>query len=187
MRVFRSRVVMISVVALVLAGSSCIFAPKGKKGGEVSDYYSPVDTPEKLLANFKLAYQTKNIDAYMACLHEEFEFKLLEIDWHDYTGNGQIDESWGYDIEESYTGNMFASYKAEVVELSLDGNRNTVWYGDSTGVTRELVRSFDLKVYYHKPSGVIDGSHALGEAVFLCRPNAEGDYQIWCWEDHSET
>ncbi len=187
MRVFRSRVVMISVVALMLAGSSCIFAPKGKENGEVSDYYSPVDTPEKLLSNFQLAYQTKNLDAYMDCLHEEFEFRLLEVDWADYTGNGEIDESWGRDMEESYTGNMFASSKAEVIELTLDGNTQTVWYGDSTGTTLQLVKSFDLKVYYYDPIGEVQGSHALGDAVFLCKPNAEGNYQIWRWIDQSET
>jgi hypothetical protein len=186
MRAYTSRVVMMSVVALVLAGSACIFSPESKPG-ETSDYYSPVDTPEKLLANFQLAYQTKNLDAYMECLHEEFEFILLEVDWADYTGNGQIDESWGYDIEENYTGNMFSSDQAEVIELTLDGNTQSVWWGDPSGKTLQLVRNFDLKVFYYLPDGSVKGSHALGSAKFLCRPNAEGDYQIWCWEDQSET
>jgi hypothetical protein len=181
------RLFVVGLITLLLAGSACLFSPSSSGRTQTSDYYSPVDTPEKLLANFKLAYQTKNIDAYMACLHSEFEFKLLETDWNDYTGDGVIDKSWGRDIEESYTGKMFASSKAEVIELTLDGNTQTIWYGDSTGTTLQLVRSFDLKVYYHDHTGEVQGSHALGDAVFLCKPDADGNYLIWRWEDQSET
>ncbi len=181
----KRRVVFATVVTLVLAGSACLFAPDGGTGGS-SEYYSPVDTPQKLLDNFKLAYTTKNLDAYMDCLHEEFEFMLLEVDWEDYTGNGEIDQSWGRDIEEDMTANMFASSEAETIELTLEGNTETIWYGDSTGVTLQLVRSFDLKVYYWDDEE-IKGFHAVGQAVFLCKPNADGDYQIWRWEDQSET
>ncbi|MCD6587367.1 MAG: hypothetical protein J7K88_02315 [Candidatus Fermentibacteraceae bacterium] len=187
MRIYMSRVVMVSVVALVLAGSACLFSPEGGGESGVTDYFSPVDTPEKLLANFQLAYQTKNLDAYMDCLHEEFEFILLEVDWDDYTGNGEIDQSWGRDIEEQMTSNMFSSDQAEVIELTLDGNTETVWWGDPSGETLQLIRNFDLKVYFYQPDGTVSGFHALGIAKFLCKPNAEGDYQIWRWEDQSET
>jgi len=180
----KRKVVLTTVVTLVLAGSACLFSPPDIDIGG-SDYYSPVDTPDKLLANFKLAYTTKNLEACMECLHEEFEFMLLEVDWKDYTGNGEIDQSWGRDIEESMTANMFGSTDAEIIELTLDGNTETVWYGDSTGVTLQLVRSFDLKVYYWDDDE-INGYHAVGQAVFLCKPNADGDYQIWRWEDQSE-
>ncbi len=181
------RTLFTGIVTLALVGSACLFSPDSGGEGPSSDYYSPVDTPEKLLSNFKLAYQTKNLDAYMDCLHDEFEFMLLEVDWDDYTGNGVIDESWGRDIEEDMTANMFSSDQAEIIELTLDGNTQTVWYGDSTGTTLQLVRSFDLKVYYYNPDGTVSGFHALGDAVFLCKPNADGDYQIWRWEDQSET
>lgn len=183
----RRKALLMMVVTLVLAGSACLFAPDDGGTGGSSEYHSPVDTPQKLLDNFQLAYQTKNIDHYMECLHEEFEFMLLETDWDDYTGDGVDDESWGRDTEEEYTGNMFASSEAEVVDLTLTGNIETEWYGDSTGVTLHLVRSFDLKVYFINPLGNQDGYHAVGDAVFLCKPNADGDYQIWRWEDQSET
>ncbi len=181
-----SKALIITIMSLALAGSACLFSPEGGGGGGGSEYHSPVDTPTKLMENFLLSYQTKNIDAYMECLHEEFEFVLLEVDWDDYTGNGEIDHSWGRDIEEDMTGSMFASYMAEVVDLALDGNTESVWYGDSTGVTKQLVRSFNLKVYYYN-EGEIDGSQAVGDAVFLVKPNEDGDYQIWRWTDLSET
>ncbi len=81
---------------------------------------------------------------------------------------------------------MFASNLAEIVDLTLDGNTESVWYGDSTGTTKQLVRSFDLKVYVNTPEG-INGSQAVGDAIFLVKPNEDGDYQIWRWTDLSET
>ncbi|MCK5130918.1 MAG: hypothetical protein KAR40_02055 [Candidatus Sabulitectum sp.] len=187
MSFYRGRALLVTVVTLVLVGSACLFSPDSKTGESVTDYHSPVDTPVKLLENFVLAYQTKNTDAYMECLHDEFEFMLLEVDWDDYTGNGEIDESWGRDLEELYTGNMFASDDAENIELTLEGNSETIWFGDSTGVTLQLVRSFELKVYFWNEEGEIDGYRAAGQALFLCKPNADGDYQIWRWEDQSQT
>ena len=91
------------LVTLALVGSVCLFSPESGDEPGQSGYHSPVDAAYKVVDNLQLAYQTKDIDAYLECLHEEFEFLLLETDWDDYTGNGEIDESWGRDIEESMT------------------------------------------------------------------------------------
>jgi len=182
----KKRTLLMVVVTLALVGSACLFSPEsGTEPGE-SGYYSPVDSAYKVVANLQLAYQTKDIDAYLECLHEEFEFMLLETDWDDYTGNGEIDESWGRDIEESMTRNMFSSPDAENIELTLEGNTESIWYGDSTGVTLELVRSFELKVYYWD-NDEIRGYRAVGNAIFRCKPDENGEYQIWQWEDQSQT
>ena len=186
MSIYKRKPLLIMVVTLVLAGSACLFSPDNGDVAPPSGYHSPVDSAYKVLENFQLAYQTKNIDRYMDCLHEEFEFMLLEVDWNDYTGNGEIDESWGRDIEESFTTNMFSSPDAEIIELILEGNSETVWYGDPTGETLQLVRSFDLKVYYWDDDEQ-KGFRAAGNAVFLVKPNEDGDYQIWQWQDQSET
>ncbi len=179
--------IMQVVIAAILIGSGCLFSPEpDPTPPDTSEYHSPVDTPTKLLENFQLAYETKNIEAYMDCLHEEFEFMLLEVDWDDYTGNGEIDQSWGRDIEENMASNMFASTDAEIVDLTLEGSSEVVWYGDPSGETLQLVRSFDLKVYFWDDDQQV-GFHAVGNALFLCKPNADGDYQIWRWVDQSET
>jgi hypothetical protein len=49
------------------------------------------------------------------------------------------------------------------------------------------VRSFDLKVYYYDHTGEVHGSHAPGDAVFLCKPDADGNYPMWRREDRSQT
>ena len=181
----KRKIFLTTVVTLVLIGSACLFSPESKPGG--TDYYTPVDSAYKVLANFQLAYQTKNLDAYMECLHDEFEFVLLEIDWDDYDGDGIQDESWGRDIEESMTYNMFNSPAAETINLTLEGNTETLWLQDPNGETLQLVRTFDLQVYFINSSGSQDGFHALGQAIFLCKPDENGDYKIWRWTDMSET
>jgi len=173
---------VVTVFALLL--SACLFAPDKTSPGE-SEFYSPADSAWKVVANLELAYKTKNFDEYMNCLHEEFEFMLLETDWDDYDGDGFIDESWGRDLEEEFTGNMFSSPDADIIELTLTGNDESPWYGDSTWTTLQLVRAFDLKVYYYDGDEQ-KGYRAVGNAVFLCRRDESGEYKIWQWIDQSE-
>ncbi len=87
----RTRVIYTALTVL-LAGSACLFSPDKGEDPPESGYYTPADSAWKVLHNFQLAYETQNIDAYLDCLHEEFEFILLEVDWDDYDGDGIIDQ-----------------------------------------------------------------------------------------------
>lgn len=177
--------VALAITAVIIAGTACLFSPESGGTGS-SDYYTPADSAWKVLHNFQLAYQTQNIDAYKNCLHDEFEFILLEVDWDDYDGDGIIDQSWGRDLEELYTTNMFNSPEAEIIDLTLEGTGESVWYGDPSGQTLQLVRSFELEVYYWDAQGDPNGYRAIGDAIFRCKPDETGEYKIWQWEDHSE-
>ncbi len=146
---------------------------------------SPPDSAWKIIENLQFAYVTKNPDLFTNCLHEEFQFLLLPQDWDDYNGDGIIDSLWGRDIEIQFTENMFNNPQAEIIELYFEGNSETVWYGDSTGVTLQLPRSFDLNIYYWTGEEQ-SGYRAAGEAVFLCKPDGTGEYKIWRWLDQSE-
>ncbi len=167
---------------LLYAG--CIFAPDSQDNDN-PPLYQTAETPEKLLENFMLSYETRNIDEYTNCLSEDFEFILLEVDWADYNGDGIIDQSWGRDLEEEFTAGMFMSDSAQYIDLSLNGTSNTEYYGDPTGATRQLVRSFELKVYFIQDVVQV-GHRASGDAIFLCRPDENGEYRIWQWTDLSE-
>lgn len=179
------KLLAITITSALLASTACLFSPQSGDGDPDPGFYTPADSAWKVMANFQLAYQTQNIDAYLECLDDEFEFLLLEVDWDDYDGDGIIDQSWGRDIEESYTTNMFNSPEAEIIELTLNGNSEYVWPGDPSGQTLSLVRSFDLKVYYWDGDEQ-KGYRAQGDAIFLCKPNEDGEYQIWQWTDLSE-
>lgn len=171
------------IVFLSLGSAGCIFSPPVDDPDK--DVFQTADSPEKLLENFVLSYESRNIDGYLSCIHDEFEFILLEVDWADYDGDGIIDHSWGRDIEENFTAGMFQSDSAEVIELILNGTGNTQWYGDPTGETRQLTRSFELKVYFWEGGSQV-GFRAQGDAIFLCRPDGNGIYTIWQWTDLSE-
>ncbi len=180
------KLLAITVTSAILASTACLFSPESGGTGEDPGYYTPADSAWKVLANMQLAYQTHNTDAYVDCLHDEFEFKLLEVDWDDYDGDGIIDESWGKDLEELFTTNMFNSPEAEIIELTLNGNSEYEWPGDPTHETIQLTRSFDLQVYHIDEEGNPNGFRAQGDAFFLCKPNEDGEYQIWQWTDLSD-
>ncbi|PIE51575.1 hypothetical protein CSA37_11270 [Candidatus Fermentibacteria bacterium] len=180
----KSRTLVAALVFAGLLGTACLFSPDPNNGTSVG-FYSPVDSAWKVIYNFQLAYETKNFDEYQKCLHDEFEFILLEQDWGDYNGDGVIDESWGKDLEELYTQRMFQSDNADVIELILTGTNESPYYGDTTGATVQMMRSFELKVYYYE-DGTQKGVRAQGQALFLVKPGPNGDYQIWQWTDLSE-
>ena len=181
----RSKFATAAVIAsFILSVSACWnpFSPPSNPPSPVQ-YYSPVDSAWKVLKNLEFSYISRDIDRYIACFRSDFEFHLLETDWDDYSGNGVIDEYWGLDLEEEFHISMFNAVSA--IELTLTGNSEFPWSGDSTGMSLALPRTFDLKVY-------TDGAHttgfrASGSALFICREDSEGEWYIWQWWDQSDT
>ncbi len=168
----------------VLVFSGCLFSPD-KGDPEPTLYYEPADSAWKVVANLQMAYENRDHAQYMACFRSDFEFHLLETDWDDYNGDGIIDTYWGIDQEDAFHNNMFNS--VEDIELSFSGNVEYPFMGDTTGVSWVLTRVFDLKVYTSVggPSGP-QGYRASGDADFICRPDADGEWYIWQWYDRSE-
>ncbi len=176
--------VLVSVIAAVIIVAGCWnpFSPDTEEGEQIQ-YYSPVDSAWKTLKNLEYAYISRDIDHYLSCFREDFEFHLLEVDFYDYDGDGLIDEYWGIDSEEEFHISMFNSVSA--IELTLSGTQESPWTGDSTGQSYQLPRTFDLKVY-------TDGAHttgyrASGSALFVCREDSTGEWYVWQWWDQSDT
>lgn len=170
------------IAAIIVAGCWNPFSPDTGDPSPVQ-YYTPVDSAWKVLKNLEYAYISRDIDHYLACFRGDFEFHLLEIDWADYTGNGEIDEFWGIDTEEEFHILMFNAVSA--IELTLSGTTEYPWTGDTLQTSYALPRTFDLKVY-------TDGAHttgfrASGEALFVCREDSTGEWYVWQWWDQSET
>lgn len=181
----RLKIIAAPVLAALLVISGCWnpFSPDEIGEGEEFQYHNPCDSAYKVLENLEFAYKSLDIDQYMNCFRDDFEFHLLEVDWADYTGNGVIDEYWGIDLEEAYTENMFSNVSS--IELSFSGDQQSPWTGDSTGQSLQLIRGFDLKVYTN--SSQTTGFMASGDALFICRPDSTGEWYIWQWWDQSNT
>lgn len=170
------------VTAVIVSGCWNPFSPDTEPGDEIQ-YHSPVDSAYKALENLQYAYISRDIDHYMDCFRDDFEFHLLEIDWDDYNGDGLIDEYWGLDLEEEFHILMFDNVFS--IELLLSGTSQSPWTGDSTGLSLQLQRTFDLKVYTNEAHS--DGYRASGSALFICREDSTGEWYIWQWWDDSDT
>jgi hypothetical protein len=138
--------------------------------------HDPVDAAWKAVENLEYAYNTQDIDLVVATLDSDFMHHLDEEDWADYDGDGIIDTYWGPDLEEEFTEGMFDA--ADLVEMTLTGEDEWPWSGDSTGQSMELPRTFDLKVYCYV-GGQYEGSQISGTAIFVCRPDLDDEWRIW--------
>lgn len=171
-----------AVLTVSAAGCWNPFAPDKDPDPSESQYYDFCDSAYKVIANLRYAYMSRDIDLYMTCFREDFEFHLLQVDWADYDGDSIQDTYWGLDLEEAFNENVFDN--SVNIELTFLGNTEIDWSGAPPEMEcLELPRSFDLYVYTN--SGGTTGYHAQGTARFICRPDSTGEYYIYRWYDES--
>jgi len=172
------------VTAVIVSGCWNPFSPSTDPVPPTVQYHVPVDSAYKALENLQYAYVSRDIDHYLDCFRDDFEFHLQEIDWDDYDGDGVIDEYWGLDMEEEFHIKMFDNVFS--IDLTLSGTQQSPWTGDSTGQALQLSRTFDLKVYTNEAHS--QGFMASGSALFICRVDSStGEWYIWQWWDNSST
>ncbi len=174
---------VLTAAALLVTACWNPFSPDEEPSGQVQ-YHDPVDSAYKVLENLQYAYQSRDLDHYLACFRDDFEFHLLEIDFDDYDGDGIVDEYWGLALEEQFHEAMFAQVAS--IDLTLSGSSQEPWSGDSTGQSLQLQRTFELKVYLDGAGTT--GYRANGVALFICREDTvTGDWYVWQWWDQSDT
>jgi hypothetical protein len=137
------------------------------------------DSAWKVIWNLEIAYEGRDLDEYMSCFREDFIFHLSPH------SSQPPDTTWGFAIEMGFHQPMF-NY-VDSIDLEFTGDTEYTWEGDSTGESLRLDRSFYLKVYYTVPGSPFEGSKASGTAMFICRPDSNGDWYVWQWADLSET
>ncbi len=108
-----SRIKLMSFVAAglaltVLFAGGCIFSPQEDDDPQDKPPVAYVwpDTPDKLMANFGLAYADMDIDQYEVILHPDYKFIFTSND------------SWERQEDVNSTGNMFAGNPG----VDIDGN-----------------------------------------------------------------
>jgi hypothetical protein len=179
--VFMSRWKMVALAAAAATVAGC-WNPFGVDEGDPvpPNYHEYCDSAYKVVENLELAYVSKDLDSYIDCFRDDFEFHLLEQDWDDYNGDGFEDQYWGLDIEENFHETLFEN--VEVIELTFQGDFEDPWTQDTTATI--LIRTFQLKVYTDYQSS--QGYQASGSAHFICRPDSTGEFYIWQWYDLSD-
>ncbi len=179
-RKYKVMVAIASISAAVLISMACLTGPDSS--APPSAPWDPVDSAWKVIENLEYAYNTMDIDLYMSCFREDFEFHLP---WYNPHGcPAKQDSFWGYALEEQFHQNMFAVVHA--IDLVIIGSQESPWTGDSTGMSLQLPRTFDLKVYLDEAH--TEGLRASGSALFICRQDTTDDqWYVWQWWDLSDT
>ncbi len=164
--------------AVLLTGCWNPFSPDSGDGGQDQVYHEFCDSAYKVLENLELAYKSMDLDHYLMCFRDDFEFFLLETDWADYDGDGQTDQSWGLDLEEQFHEVLFEGGEVDQITLTLNIPQG-VPYGDG----KLFQCDFQLKVYQGE-----GGYQASGQADFICKQDStSGEWLIWQWYDYSDT
>lgn len=137
-------------------------------------YFSPVDIVWKSIANLELSYHYLNLNEYIRCFRSDFEF--------NYKSNGDT-LSWGYDTEQEIHQLMFN--QVDEVWLTVLGNDQYPWSGDTTGATLVLPRDYYLRVFIGPDDST--GTPAYGTAHFICRQDSMEEWYVWQWWDFPDT
>lgn len=172
-------IALTSLSVAVLMSVACLTGPDDST--PPGPPWETIDSSWKVIDNLEYAYNAMDIDLYMSCFREDFEFHLL---WYNPFGKpAKQDSFWGYDIEELFHQNMFAY--VDSIELSLSGTQENPWSGDTTGQSYMLPRTFDFKVYCEPTQAGY--YRATGTALFICRQDSTSEWYVWLWYDQSDT
>jgi len=156
------------VVLLSLAG--CIFDPD-KEPGDGDDLLT---TPGGVVVQLADAYRRKDIDRYLECLVDTFEFHLVP---RDVTVEWPV-PTWGKVEEERMHRNMFS--RMDHIELTLVGDYATK-IGENPE-TWQLYREFDLLVW-ETADELFDRGVGYGWAEFVIQKGSDGRFKLTDWYD----
>ena len=139
----------------------------------VWSYYDPVESVLMLMDNLELSYHYINFNEYLKCFRSDFEF--------NYMSNGDT-LTWGLDTEQEIHQSMFN--QIDDVWLTLLGNDQYSWSGDTTGSTLVLPRDYYLRVFIGPDDST--GTPAYGTAHFICRQDSMEEWYVWQWWDYPD-
>jgi len=187
--------VALSVFVLAFAGCENPFAPKGGGGGgDVEVQYKQRTSPENVIYNLNTAYEYMNIEEYLACLAEEFEFHLAQTDLDN---DATLPEYWGKATEQAIHRKMFGidpvgdpNDEVEDIDLTL----TTITFAYDAGADPQdplddrwtYLMDTDLMVWF--PNNLQRRADADVEFMFRIDPLEQGPegetlYEIVRWED----
>ena len=134
------------------------------------------DSSRAVIEKLELSYVSMDLEMYLECLTEDFQFVLDPVDWADWDGDGVVDSCWGRDIEEQIHEELFEGEDAIASELTLDIPEGVP---DSVGFLHQC--DYDLKVFFSH-----GGYLAEGVVDLYTRRDADGLWRIWKCRDYFE-
>ncbi len=161
---------MLVAVGILGGLAGCVFNPD-KEPGDGQDL---LRTPEGVVLQLADAYRKKDIDRYLACLVDTFEFHLVPRDVNDVWPA----PTWGKVEEERFHRNMFE--RMDHIELTLTGDYASKIADEPE--TWRLYREFDL-LLWETADELFERGVGYGWAEFVIQRQPDGRYGITDWFD----
>ncbi len=165
-------ILAISILAnVVFSGCLNPFAPALEDPDDPLQRIKAPTTPEILLDNVKISIEQTDLDLYLDCLHENFEFEYWDDSLDHYN-------SWSYAVEKDRMASMFDYFEI----MRFDAWNVVRSYENSSVQIRKVW--FDMSALDFET-----GSEQLvtGYAYFeIARKKNSSQYAITLWKDESE-
>lgn len=174
---------MLALALIALSAPGCIFSPDSDDNDPppVDDDYADATTPTILVDNFKIAYQTMDIDGYENMLDNRFQFIFIEGEGPSATFNKQEDVSSTRNMfsGEPHT-NPDGQYSRGISSITVetlnileqwdDVSAAHPYFGDIEGAKKAL---YEVRfVLYHDNGTITVDSNQM----FFAAPDGEGTW-----------
>jgi len=186
---------LVALLSVALAGCWNPFAPpdEGDPPEETEVQYKVRTTPANVIYNLNTSYKYTNLEEYLACLADNFEFILNPDDVAD--PDTDLPESWGKTDEEDIHERIFGlgdTTGVDGIDLTLT-NVSSQWNQgadpiDPSDDTWEFLETTDLRVTIGEWTFL---ANADQKYTFQIDPNETGPegedlWEIVIWEDLKE-
>ncbi len=98
-----------TAIVAVLVQVFLILTACGNDTTGITPPHNPMDEGQEAIDNYVHAYNTLDADLLTVTLDSGFLHHLLEENWADYNGDGEIDNTWGYSLELSFAEGYFSA------------------------------------------------------------------------------
>mgnify|MGYP001050676067 CR=1 FL=1 len=162
---------------LLLGGCWNPFCPPTDPPPPAFSVFEPI-TPERVLSNLVVAYQTRDIDLYLSCLADSFKFHF------DVEDQGLEDMLRALGMKEDWWGKTEERLSTESLLNSLQ-EEGVVVTPLFTILSQDTIGS-DLSVLYTRYTfdpPVIEGLTVQGTATFHIQKDPQDHWQIAEWWD----
>jgi hypothetical protein len=161
------------VILLIILSFGCNpFAPSLIDSGPGSGNITGQKTPDEVLTNFQLAYESGDSLLYSDVIDSSFLFISK-----NYGTTPPTDINWGRDVDIRATAGLFRHFKP-LIDLTWNDKISEGYGSDST--------FYEIKITFHLTlGGGVDIPTISGEALFNFIKNSSGVWKISRWEDLS--
>lgn len=131
------------------------------------------DSGLEILQKYQEAYTNQDLVLLTSIHDSSFLHHLLEQDWADYDGDGEIDTAFNRELELVFTETLFSNWDAFKLELS--GEESYIWPEDPSGESIAFPRSSTLTMWNFFPAME---EIEYKDYIFVCTPDSTDTWYL---------